>query len=48
MNTIAITSPATAPAETGFRAKLRRFRAELRRAFLLSGLPYMDGPMPPL
>jgi hypothetical protein len=46
MNTIAITSPA--PAETGFRAMLRRFGAELRRAFELSGLPYMDGPLPPL
>ena len=37
MNTIAITSPA--PAETGFRAMLRG-------AFELSGLPHMDGPRP--
>ena len=41
MNTIASTTPTPATAETGLRAKLRR-------AFLLSGLPYMDGPMPPL
>ena len=47
MNTIAIPTT-SAPATTGLRARLRRFRAELRRAFLLSALPYMDGSMPPL
>lgn len=46
MNTIAITSPA--PASTGFGAMLRRFGAQLRRAFELSGTPYVDGAMPPL
>jgi hypothetical protein len=46
MNTIAITSPA--PAKASFGDMLRRFGAQLRRAFELSGMPYVDGPMPPL
>jgi hypothetical protein len=46
MNTIAITSPA--PAKASLRDMLRRFGAQLRRAFELSGAPYMDGQMPPL
>jgi hypothetical protein len=49
MTTITATAPATAaPAATDFRAWLRSFGAQLRRAFELSGLPYTNGSMPPL
>jgi hypothetical protein len=46
MNTIAITS--YTPAGTGFAATMRRLGAALRRAFELSGTPYVNGAMPPL
>jgi hypothetical protein len=50
MNTIAITSHNNSDiaAPSGFAAMLRRFGAMLRRAFELSGKPYVDGAMPPL
>jgi hypothetical protein len=38
----------TTPAKPDFKAWLRTVGAKLRRAFELSGIPYMDGKMPPL
>jgi hypothetical protein len=45
MNTITISAT---PAKSSFRGWLRKFGAELRRAFEVSGIPYTNGPMPPL
>jgi hypothetical protein len=45
MNTTTISAT---PAKGGFRSWLRKFGPQLRRAFELSALPYMNGPMPPL
>jgi hypothetical protein len=45
MNTTTISAT---PAQGSFRSWLRKFGAELRRAFELSGIPYTTGPMPPL
>jgi hypothetical protein len=49
MTTITANAGVTAaPAPSNFRAWLRSFGAQLRRAFELSGLPYTNGSMPPL
>lgn len=50
MSTMTATGNTTAatPAKPDFRAWLRKLGAQLRRAFELSGTPYVDGPMPPL
>lgn len=48
MNTATITAAAATTTESAFARALRKFWAELRRAFELSGAPYVNGPMPPL
>jgi len=49
MTTMTTTAANTAaPAPMDFRAWLRKVGAQLRRAFELSGTPYVDGSMPPM
>jgi hypothetical protein len=48
MSTITATINTAAPGAADFRALLRKLGAQLRRAFELSGTPYVDGSMPPM